>query len=171
MQFDVHLYHVMRAKFTGIEAPSHEAAIIAVRALPMSMAVENEDAEEVVGWLVDVVGDEEHSQTIGFEADGKTRDNAKRTPPEGEWSELEFTRARYGTKWCLAQRLTPNLKAKGYEVAISQKKYEALRRDWQAQHPLIVMLERTMPPDMPYRQFYIDSAIRNLSMIRKEDYA
>jgi hypothetical protein len=40
----------------------------------------------------------------------------------------------FGTrKWVVAHRLTPRLKAKGYELAISQKKFAAIRRSFEAE--------------------------------------
>lgn len=75
--YNVHCYHVVRSKFVDIEAPSPEAAIEATRDMDLSLAVESEDAEEVTGWLVDVVGDENYEKSVSYEADGKTREGLK----------------------------------------------------------------------------------------------
>lgn len=76
MKYDVHMYYVMRSKFCGIEADSHEAAIDKVHNFELDPD-ETEDADEVVGWLVDQVGDQDFENSISFEADGVTRVNIK----------------------------------------------------------------------------------------------
>lgn len=58
---------------------------------------------------------------------------------------LEFVRARYGTRWIVAQRLTPRMRAEGWEHAISRRRYSALREEWRDAHPL-VEYARQLPP-------------------------
>ncbi len=77
MIYDVHMYHVMRAKFCAIEADSHEQAIEIIREADLSYANEHEDAEEVTGWLVDVVGDEQYENSRSYQCDGVTLDRLK----------------------------------------------------------------------------------------------
>jgi hypothetical protein len=40
-----------------------------------------------------------------------------------EWLEL-----RFGRHWCISVRLTPNLRAKGYTIAFSPKRYAELQQ-------------------------------------------
>lgn len=48
----------------------------------------------------------------------------------------EFLRARLGTqKWCVAPRLTGKLKERGYEAAVSQKRYTEMQREFESQQP------------------------------------
>ena len=70
--YNVHMYYVMRAKFCGIEADSHEQAIALVRDLPISEAVETENADEITGWLVDVPKDESYQNSKAYQPDGVT---------------------------------------------------------------------------------------------------
>lgn len=44
------------------------------------------------------------------------------------------------TKWVLAQRLTDNMRSKGYEVAIPQKRWADLEREFTGQVMARVML-------------------------------
>jgi transcriptional regulator with XRE-family HTH domain len=45
----------------------------------------------------------------------------------------EFLEQRLGTRrWCVKQRLTDRLRHQGYEVAVSQKKFTALRAEFEA---------------------------------------
>lgn len=79
-KYDVHIYAVVRVKVSGVEADNMPEAIESAveqadidelfphRVYPWG--VETEDAEEIVGYLVDVVGDGEHSMTTYYEQDG-----------------------------------------------------------------------------------------------------
>lgn len=88
-RYNVHCYHVVRSLFKDIEAESHEDAIEATRHMDFQLAAESEDAEEVTGWLVDVVGDDDYSNSIGFEADGQTWDSVRtfyvKAPDPNNW--------------------------------------------------------------------------------------
>jgi hypothetical protein len=57
-----------------------------------------------------------------------------RTFPSGPaW--LAWLAERVGTtKWVVASRMTPRLKGKGYEVAISPKRFTALEAEYLASH-------------------------------------
>ena len=43
----------------------------------------------------------------------------------------DFLAARYGRQWVVAARLTERLRARGYTVALSPKRYAALQREWE----------------------------------------
>jgi hypothetical protein len=46
----------------------------------------------------------------------------------------DYLAATLGTrKWVVAQHLTPRLKAKGYELAVSQKKFTAIRQSYEGE--------------------------------------
>jgi len=68
--YNVHLYREMRLAYSGIEAASPEAAADKARDLATDQADSIDDCEgETLAALVDLVGDEEYSQTrlIDFE--------------------------------------------------------------------------------------------------------
>lgn len=78
MKYDVHLYTVVRVKCSGIEADSYKDAIERAEKdfccydssyhLQQCLASgDAEYAEEIVGALVDVVGDESYNQTAYFD--------------------------------------------------------------------------------------------------------
>jgi hypothetical protein len=81
--FDVHVYHLVRTKIPNIAAGSwEEAAEIAHKAVASRTGDllvchgENgftEDAEEIQGYLVDVVGDTEYEQTTYLERNHEGR--------------------------------------------------------------------------------------------------
>lgn len=70
----------------------------------------------------------------------------------------DYMRATFGSKWCVAQRLTDRLRGKGYEVALTSKQYDATRRAWADGHPAMLLVE-TLPAG-PERDFIRD-AVRN----------
>jgi hypothetical protein len=74
MKYDVHIYAVVRVKIEAVEADSQVAAIQeAQKGLDLEEAVRSgEYAEEITGFLVDEVGDENYSQSRAYQADGVT---------------------------------------------------------------------------------------------------
>lgn len=71
-KYRVHIYTVVRVPFE-VEAQDQAGAIEAARNLlePTSFRSRDaEDAEEVVGFLVDEDGDEEYSLSRSYDADG-----------------------------------------------------------------------------------------------------
>jgi len=76
MKYDVHIYAVVRVKIEGVNAESQTAAITAAqKGLDMEYAIkQGEYAEEITGFLVDEVGDENYSKTRAYLADGVTPD-------------------------------------------------------------------------------------------------
>lgn len=42
----------------------------------------------------------------------------------------DYMRANYGDKWVLTARMTPALKARGYEVAVTPRKYAEAQLAW-----------------------------------------
>ena len=81
-RFDVSCYFVVRAKIAGVTANDHAAAIAAVEAdrditeqfarfvsldRPKERLASIDYAEETTGYLVDVVGDTYHEETIGYD--------------------------------------------------------------------------------------------------------
>lgn len=112
--YDVHMYHVMRAKFCAIKADSHEHAIEIIRETDFDYAYanEHEDAEEITGWLVDVVGDEDFENTRGYEADGVTRDG------------LRYFYIRFEDDNCTNWDLLVNAYSEGDAFKVWQETYE-----------------------------------------------
>src|SRR3546814_3687622 len=81
-RFDVSCNFVVRAKITGVEAKDHASAIAAVEDdqqitdqfaryvslnRPKERLASIDYAEDRTGYLVDVVGDTYHEETIGFD--------------------------------------------------------------------------------------------------------
>lgn len=64
-------------------------------------------------------------------------------------TELEFVRARHGRNWCVAARMTDRLRAKGYEVVLTPKRYAALCDEWRDGHPLVNYVREL--PDSPLK--------------------
>lgn len=80
MKFFVHVYHVMRSKYE-VEAEDQLAAIKKTDEFNVfhtrGDAIEEESAEEITGYVVDVDGDEDYSQTRSYQFDGVTLDGLK----------------------------------------------------------------------------------------------
>ena len=87
-EYNVHIYAVVRIKACGVKATSYEEAITKAndqvdintllrRENPGHGASEMESAEEMDGYLVDVVGDTEFRLSKHFKADGKTEEDWK----------------------------------------------------------------------------------------------
>jgi hypothetical protein len=86
MQYDVHIFAVVRVKVCGVEAKSQVDAIKKAEAdvnlseaflntpLRSSHPVETEFAEEIQSFLVDVVGDDDYSETCAFDGQYKSID-------------------------------------------------------------------------------------------------
>jgi hypothetical protein len=88
MQYHVHIYHVVRTK-VSIEAEDHVDAMKKADEFIPNIQVEHvtfeeesrflghgtihhtEDAEEVVSYLVDEVGDEEYHNSVSYDAEYK----------------------------------------------------------------------------------------------------
>lgn len=69
MKYDVHLYAVMRYKYTGIEAESQTGAIDAAVKLfnaDTPPAYPPEFAEDIAYYLVDEEGDEEYARSYMY---------------------------------------------------------------------------------------------------------
>lgn len=97
-RFDVHLYAVVRIKTPGIEATSQQEAIKKACDIveprlndgylfhtPGNLAggiSVVEYAEEIVNFLVDEEGDEEHERTTWYEPDGVTVDKKFKGSPD-----------------------------------------------------------------------------------------
>lgn len=57
---------------------------------------------------------------------------------------LEHLRSRYGPRWCVAHRMTDNLRAKGHTVALHPTRYAREQQEWAAGHPATLLVE-TLP--------------------------
>ena len=73
----VHLYREMRLTYTGIEAETPEAAAAITRGKPTDDADNVEDCDgENLSALVDLAGDEDHSQSLTIEFEGERQRKA-----------------------------------------------------------------------------------------------
>lgn len=78
--YNVHIYREMRLTYERIEADSPEAAALIARDRLSEDADDIEDCDgEDLGALIDVVGDEDHEQSVSidFESDASARPRRK----------------------------------------------------------------------------------------------
>lgn len=69
--------------------------------------------------------------------------------------------ATLGTRdWCVTARLTERLRAKGYTIAITPRRYAQLRTQWETSHPAILAIG-----PHPQRDWLVTAARRSLDWI------
>ncbi len=72
----------------------------------------------------------------------------------------EHIRARYGLRWCVAQRMTERLRNKDYDTVIHPTKYAREQQEWADNHPAYLIVQAM--PDSDEKRLIAKAVMREL---------